>query len=156
MPDEEFEGAEGFRKGDIANLSFREIVLMHLRRITQLSCVEFRGGYWNEKTHAIGGMGFTEKIYIPDSRECYVNAVDMFSDLLLPIYDKTAKKEIEDLETSFDNKYKLFEKQEKKGKDIMQKWKQFKLKNKRQLFRELSLLLKRLKYLEGKSFGEEV
>lgn len=138
----QFEDAESYRRNPEANLSFKDIVLEHLKKITLLSCVEFRGGYRTEKIHPTSSGSYSETIYIPDSREVYINAVNMFHDLLLPIFDKKMRGESERLE----QQHKEVDKKE---------WRKIKLKNKRELFQQLSLLLKRLRYLEGKSFGEE-
>jgi len=143
-----FEDAESYVSGKESNLSFREIVLMHLRKITLLACCEFRGGYTFEKQYISGGISRSENFYQPDTRELYINAIEMLHDLLLPLFDKKMKEAIEKL----DNEYK----ESKEGKESKVEKKNFRLEYKRKLFQQLSLLLNRLKYLEGKSFGEEV
>ena len=141
---EEFENVESF-KGDKSNLSFKEIVLTHLRRITQLCCVEFRGGFKLQKIHTSGKFSYTEEVYVQDTRECFINATNMLNDLLLPMFDKQMREEVDILDKDYASKKKLDKKV----------WNEAKIENKRKLFQQLSLLLKRLKYLESKSFGEE-
>ena len=146
----EFEAPESY-KGIKANLTFREIVMNHLRKITQLCCVEFRGGFYIEKIHTAGGGSYKETIYIPDTRETYINAVNMLHDLLLPIFDKQMKSKSKILEMKYQNKSIENTTSQSKGKKAKEK-----LEIKRELFQELSHLLKRLRYLEGKEYGEVI
>jgi len=142
----QFIGAEDYQPIGETNISFRQIVLEHYRKITQLSCVEFRGGYWTEKQRTSGGATFSESYYVPDSREVFVNSINMLHDLLLPLFDKQMEEEMERLEEEYEKEYEKA--QDKK------EWKPKKLELKRELFQRLCLLLNRLRYLEGKSFGE--
>lgn len=151
----EFADAESFKSGATPHVSYREIVLLHYRKITQLACVEFRGGYTTQKTRASGMASWVESIYIPDTRETYVNAIDMLHDLLLPHFDKKMKEESEKIEQELiDKKEELKQAKETKKDEKIEKFSDAKLKIKRRLFQQLSLLLNRLRYLEGKSFSE--
>jgi len=67
-------------------LSFREICLAHLKKILELSCNEFCGGYWEIK-----GGNPTTRIYVPDSRACYIQAVENFAIILVPHFDEQMK-----------------------------------------------------------------
>lgn len=134
----DFVDAESYSM-DKGNISFREIVLLHLQRITSLASTEFRGGFWKERPRMSGAVAYTESVYVHSTRDSYINAVDMLHDLLLPLFDKKIKEALKD----------LADEEEKLGKE-------HRLKMKRKLFQHLSLLLNRLKYLEGKSFGEQV
>ncbi len=124
-------------------LSFKEIVLNHFKKIGQLASVEFKGGYYNEKTQVINNTILTTKEYIPDTREEYSNAVDYLSDLLFPHYDD----EIKNFEKEH---YKKLNSLDKKNNNYREK----KLQLKRQLFRELSNFLKRVRYFETKYLEE--
>lgn len=141
MSDTQFIDADSFQGGSGEEISFREICLKHLQRITLFASVEWRGGYWQEKSHIVGNAVVTTKDYKEDSREIYSNAVDCLSDLLLPYYDEEMKeaenKHIKELE-------KIDPDKEKTKKVFV----------KRELFRELSNFLKRIRYLEGKTFDE--
>jgi len=133
---------------------FREIVLQHLRRITEISSREFRAGYWkmlyrNPSTPPI-------PVWIEDTRDAYINAVNMLHDLLLPKFDKIIEEEDnrvekyeEDLEQDLKEKNKDMEE-----KEFKKLWKDELLEIKRYLFQQLSLLLDRLGYLEGKVIKE--
>ena len=68
-------------------LTFKDIILAHIRKITQLSCVEMRGGFWEHKPPQNPNINVTIDIYIPDSRECFSNAVLCLYDMLYPYFD---------------------------------------------------------------------
>jgi len=95
--DVRFEDAESYSFNyDKDKLTFRDIVLQHLRKITQLASVEFRGGYWEVRETPVfsGGATLTIKnrVYVPDTRECYSNAVEVLADLLAPYFDEEMRK----------------------------------------------------------------
>ena len=154
--DVKFVDAESYMGGGKEKLTFRGILLLFLNKILSLSCVEWHGGYWEEKTKIIGGMGTTEKHYIPDSREIYCNAVNSLSDILLPHFDKEMKKSEEECEKELKEAYQnnIYEKDGKKGFD-KQSYRNDKVEVKRKLFRALNLFLERVKYMEGKVFEDE-
>jgi hypothetical protein len=78
-------------------VTFKQIILKHILEISKFSSCEFRGGYWEIKPDLRNNVGIDYKVYIPDSREVYSNAVDCLSDMLYPHFDKTmieAEKQI--------------------------------------------------------------
>ena len=75
-------------------LSFREIVLSHLKKILELSTNEFRGG-WNKPILHGNRVDYE---YISDTRKCYTQAVDSLSDVLLPHFDNAMQEKNEYLE----------------------------------------------------------
>lgn len=131
---EQFEDAESYNSYfGKERLTFKDIILQHLKRISQLSSVEFRGGYFAKKLIPMpSGVTLTSEEYVPDTREIYRNAVDVLADMLAPYFDKTMRESEE-----------KFQKEEKSQKD-----KNELLKIKRKLFRELCCFLFRKKYLE--------
>lgn len=136
-----FVDAENQQQGFQANISFIDICLRHLERIAILGSKEFRGGYWQQRLEKVGNITFTSKVYVPDSRMEYVNAVNMLYDLSLGYFDKEMKQE-----------YKIIIEEEQKldktDKDYIDNLVQLK----RKMFQQLSLLLYRLKYFQGKKF----
>ncbi len=46
-------------------ISYKDIMLQHLKKILELSTNEFRGGYWEKQIKG----NFTEEVYVPDSRK---------------------------------------------------------------------------------------
>ena len=82
-------------------VSFKEIILIHLRRISILGCVEFSGGYWKTVFSSIGAP--PEKVYIPDTGEIYMNAINCFSILLYPNFDEEMKKDNTEFKKNISN-----------------------------------------------------
>lgn len=133
-------------------LTFRDIVLQHLKRISIFASVEMRGGYLIEKSKSFGGGLLTEQIYIPDTREVYSNAVDYLADILAPYFDKVMKEEehnnIEELEKSRKLYYEGEEYKDRDNDIKKQNYRLAKMEIKRKLFRALCCFLFRKKYLE--------
>jgi hypothetical protein len=128
------------------SISFKEISLRHLARITNLSCVEFRGGYFEEKPILKGGVSYITKVYVSDSRDVYSNAIDCLHDLLLPKFDTKIKQKLKDIEKELNG----IRNKEKDFQNFMTE----RVKIKRKLFQELCLLLDRLNYLASEEVRE--
>lgn len=123
---EDIEGGVTFSKEDI---SIRIIVLNHLKKICLLSCDEFIGGYYNSVTEWHGELRYVKKVYVPDARARYIQAVDSLYDILIPFFDTQFSKEKEEIQKMpSDNNDKKLEKT-------------------RKLFQELNKLLLRKNYL---------
>ena len=175
----EFIDAETQWKSDKDDISFRYVVLKHLMKITLLGSVEFRGGYWQQKTKVSKeGGSYTEKVYIPDTREEYGNAINVFYDLLIPHFDSEMVKKGDEINksmdelrikcidaTSLDETKILGTKKEDtailsmdtyEGKDrrVIEAYRFAKCRAIRSLFQELSKFLKRIDYLGAQSLTE--
>lgn len=145
---EQFMDAEDGQSMTFQGLTFRDIVLNHMRRITTLASVEWHGGFWEERHKPIGNVAIVEKHYVQSSREIFSNAVTILSCICLPHFDKEmqkAEKECDDLLEAVIERYKQ---KEKKG-DVVE-YQQEKLEIKIKLFRALACFLKRKNY-----FAEE-
>lgn len=155
-------------------VSFRDIILQHLRKIAQLSCVEFRGGYWEERILPVaGGVSTTIKTYVPDSREVFSNGVVCFADMLFPYFDEEMGKAEQEArnkiriaheETTIlskpwedeDDRNRPVQRTELekkgyrifKGQDDRQLYRDMRLEVNRELFRALCSFLYRKKYLD--------
>ena len=91
--DVQFEDAEYTSGNSFKDkITFRDIVLSHVRRIAQYGSVEFQGGYWEHKPVSINGNTTTVSKYVPDSREVYSNAVETLADMLYPYFDSQMKE----------------------------------------------------------------
>ena len=131
-----FEDAEQIKYGFDKQLTFKLIVLQHVKKIGEFASVEFRGGYFDEKTELVGGLPLTKKVYVPDTREVYNNAVDYLADLLFPRFDTEMRAAFVDAEKKIGEISKE------------QDYRHEKRKINRVLFRELCCFLFRKKYLE--------
>ena len=79
-------------------IDYSQCVMNQIGKVSSSGSVEFRGGYWESRTKMIGGSVVTEKIYIPDTRQVYIGAVDQLYDLLSPFLDKKFNEANEDIE----------------------------------------------------------
>ncbi len=120
-------------------ISFKEFVLFCLKEIFNLSCKEFRGGYWIEKE----GKAGIEKIYIPDSRKCYCQAIENFAMILSAHFDKLGnlKKEYNEIIGKVDELIKQLDENKIDREEFIVK----KLRLMKKLFGRLNFLLKELK-----------
>lgn len=163
MNEPSFQDAENFSHNFIGDkITFRDIILNHLRRISQFASVEWRGGYWEERSNHIGGGAtMTTRVYIADTREVYSNAVLCMADMLFPYFDEemlTAEEECSKAkEKAFeDNTFYVEPEREDQSEDERRDWKKggkmsFRSETRRinqKLFRHLCSFLFRKKYLD--------
>jgi len=134
------DGESSFGSGKSELLSFKNILMKHLERITRLSSVEFKGGYNQPRTVQVSGTLMQQDVYVADSRECYINAVENLADLLFPQFDEQMIKDEE----------KYVKEIEEKNEEIDDddKFKDEKRKIIRKLFRSISGFLYRENYLD--------
>ena len=117
--------------------SFKEIVLAHLEKILEISTHEFRGGYEEQKLHG----DWIEKVYVPDQRKVYCQAVEAWAFILYPHFDKSTKNKYKELNEEIDKGLKKYEANEIEQDDFVIR----KLKIMKKMFLQLNLLLKELK-----------
>lgn len=161
--DVNFEDAESYSFNfDKNKLTFKDIVLLHLQKISHYASVEMRGGYWENRPSQ---NQMNVKVYIPDTRESYSNAIQYLADILYPYYDKKmkeawdkAEKEVKDAfnsttvyveptrdydEDDESRGYRKFSNQADKVS-----FRDLRMSINKVLFRELCCFLYRKKYLE--------
>lgn len=112
--------------------SLKEIVLLHIRRISNICCEEFTKGYWEEKPIKVGGGIAIMKKYHQDNRESFSNAVDFLLWIVTPMGDDEFKK-----------KYGTFESTETESEK--------KLKERQLIFRDINKMFERTKFFDSKS-----
>ena len=131
-PKDPFANIEFSDEGDMpgGQLSINEIILRHIRKISDISCKEFTGGYWERKpmTTASGVM-FTEK-YNEDVREAYCNSVNFLLDVIYPLSDDTLRTYLDEHEDI-----------DKEEEDIKKK-----LKQKRKTFKQINIMFERINF----------
>ena len=120
-------------------ISFKEFVLFCLKEIFNLSCKEFRGGYWVEKEGKTG----LERVYVQDSRKAYCQAIENFAFILSPHFDKLKdlKKDYDDIMKKVDESIEKLDNKEINKEEYIIK----KLRLMKKLFGRLNFLLKELK-----------
>jgi len=134
-------------------VTFKDIVIGHLRRITGLASVEWVGGYWVDRHQVIGNLTLTSREYISDSREVYANAVECLADLLAPYYDGDMMKAEQMAVKAQADKEKEIEKsmsqsKKKEAPEFIQQYREARVQIIRGLFRDLNKFLYRKKYLD--------
>jgi hypothetical protein len=156
---------ESFGYGN-RTMAFKDVVLIHLKRIMELSACEMRGGY---NVTITDKKGNERELYVEDSRERISNAIYAFSLLLQPKFDKIMKEKFkesiqkrEELKQKFLESSSIEEKEvlgegyyeNTKDKVLLEEYKISKLQLYWDLFSELSNLLGRINYMEigGGSF----
>ena len=128
--------------------TFRDLVLSHLNKILELSCDEFKGGY----TQKVVKGNCVEEVYIPDSRKRISQAIEFFSFLLQPFYDKDMNDKSKKIKDEVKKNLKEFD----ENKIERDKFRIKKLRCMMNLFEELNFLLKRKDYLKGESYEDEM
>jgi len=122
--DSEYNGGE-------QKYSIKEIILRHIKKISDLSCKEFTGSYWEKRPIKTQGGIFFSEVYHEDVRQAYCNAIDFLMDVVYSMSDKSFKKIIDD---------------EEECKDIVKK-----LKNKKNIFREMNKMFTRTNFWDENS-----
>lgn len=147
-PEDKFLDAEQQGAFNLEGVTFKDIVLAHLRRITSLASVEMRGGYWESRSRPAGSVMMSEQVYIQDSREAYNNAIDCLSDLCLPYFDSEMQAAEDRCTEKMEKLKEQFSKdaEQKKNEQI---YYSRKLGIKRELFRALSCFLYRKNYFSS-------
>ena len=148
-------GPESYQSSD-QKLSFQTIVMQHLKKITIISSQEFHGGYW--KTHTGNKeANILINTYIPDTRQMYINAVEVLADILSPHYDnpmiskeKEINGDLEEIRKKM-NDHKKLSQEQKNTKFSMKK-----RKNRQELFRALNSFLSREDYMKSVSYTGHV
>lgn len=113
-------------------ISAKDVILRHIRKISDITCQEFTGGYWEKKPiKTSSGILFVEK-YHEDVREAYCNAVDFLIDVVYPISDTEMKLYFDEHEpVNFDLEIKE------------------KLKLKRTTFRKINIMFDRTNFFQS-------
>jgi hypothetical protein len=143
---EDFEFKEEAEYGEEQKYSIKEIILRHIRKISDICCKEFTGGYVEKKPIRMQtGVMFTE-VYHDDVREAYCNAVDFLIDIIYPMGDKKLKEYLGENE-DFKEDDKEVKKYEKDIKD--------KLRLKRNTFRQINLMFERMNFWEKSESSDE-
>jgi hypothetical protein len=162
-----FEDAESYSYNfSKEKLSFKDIVLLHLKKIGDYASVEFRGGFWQPKIINVGqGQKITDHFYVPDSREIYSNAVEYFADILFPYFDQEMKEAFDKAENELNEAFNdhTIEKEQTReeethneakkhrvfgGDTFKVSYRNIRVEINRRLFRALCCFLYRKKYLE--------
>ena len=84
-------------------IDYSQVLMNQIDKVRLSGSVEFRGGYWENREKMIGGSMVTEKVYIPDTRQVFIGAVNQLYDLLIPFLDKKFKEVNKDIDKKIKN-----------------------------------------------------
>lgn len=146
-------------------LDYTQIIMRQIDKVRLAGSSEWRDGYWELKPFTIGNTTINQKVYIPDTREVYINSVDSLYDILLPYFDPVFEKADKELRTQHEKRYEAIVAKEEKAreegheKDAIKKhfdgvYAENRLKHRRYVFRELIKLLKRSELIDSKGVRE--
>jgi len=146
-PNDDFEIIDDTGGGykDKRSMSYQEILMNQLSRITKIASQELKEGFWKTLPMKSGtGAMMMTRIWVSDGRKEYINAINCLDDILLPMYDEEMKTKSGSLSEELK---KIKEECAKQGKTESQ-FTEFELKICRELFRQLNLLIGRMGYFE--------
>jgi len=132
------------------SVSIKEVIIMHIKKISDLTCQELTPSFWSKKPMKVGDGVAIVETYHPDLRMAYITAVNFLQDLLMP---KTDKQFDEALEILNEEEIRLFEEHKENNKS-QDDWIWIKLGLRRTLFGQLILLINRVKLFEPSIYVE--
>jgi len=126
-------------------VTIKEVIIMHIKKISDLSTKEMTPSYWQKKPMKMGDGVAIVETYHADGRLAYCNAVDFLLDLLMPKADKKFKEALELINEEEENKFKEHKTDSKSQSD----WVWVKLGLRRTLFGQIILLVDRIRMFEA-------
>lgn len=128
--------------GELATIN--QIVLMHIKKISNMICQELTPGYWDEKPIKVGSGTLMVKTYHPDLRIGYINAIDFLTDLVYPNSNQEFKDFIDDI-------YKNEEDLEETEEVIKRK-----VKIRKKVFRNMNIMFENRNFFDSSTGATEV
>ena len=138
MADEWF----GVKKNE--SQSIKDVVMQHIRGISELARREFTPSYWQKKPMKVGDGIAMAETYHEDRRLAYCNAIDFLLDLLMSQADKVFKEKLAEMTKEEEEQFEKHQ-EEKKSEDA---WIWIKLSYRRKLFGQLMLMITRIKFFD--------
>jgi len=132
------------------SMSIKEVIIMHIKKISDLTCKELTPSFWSKKPMKVGDGVAMIETYHPDLRMAYITSVDFLQDLLMPKADEQFNKV---LDTINETETELFNEHKASGKN-QDDWIWIKLGLRRTLFGQLILLINRVKLFEASIYTE--
>lgn len=145
---EQFIDAESFINKE--TFSFQDLILSHLRKLSELCSSELSIGRIEEKPVLIAGSMALVKTYIPDGRSAFIQSVGFLHDLLLPRFDDDMKSKALEIETLINKEKDEARRTQMKRDD----WLDVEAKHTRKLFQEINCLLARIQFFEPNRITE--
>ena len=143
--DDDFQVIEdtGGSWGNKQGMTYQEILMNQLSRITKIASQELREGFWKSIPLKSGtGAMMMSKVWISDGRREYINSIQCLNDLLLARFDKDMTEQAKKLNELLKTKRKKYRKED----ELESKFIDYELKIHRKLFQQLNLLIGRMGY----------
>jgi hypothetical protein len=131
--------------------SIEEVILSHIKKISEIACQEFTEGYWQKKPVKVGGAVMVVETYFPDLNEAYSNAIDFLVDIAYPKSDEDFRTILKKLEEKEEVEYKESKEKERPYSE----WKRRKVFYRRKILKELFLMFERTDFFSGEEDYEE-
>lgn len=117
--------------------SIKQIVLSHIKKISNIVCQELTPGYWEKKPMKVGNGLAMAETYQPDLRFAYCNSVAFLVDLIYPLSDAEFK-------TAVNTFWEVEEKENKTEEQIYSL-----LKASKKIFREANIMFERTNFFDS-------
>lgn len=131
--------------GNKNSITYQEILMNQLARITKIASQELREGFWKTLPMKSGtGAMIMTQVWIGDGRKEYINAIQCLHDLLLPQFDAEIIKKIKEFDERTKTKREDYAEKNKSESEFVN----FELKLNRELFQQLNLLVGRKGFFE--------
>lgn len=124
--------------------SLKQIALEHVKKISNLICVELTPGFWEKRPVKVAGGVVNQETYKPDLRIGYCNAVEFLCDMVYP----EGSEEFADFKEIADNYYKTIDEEELSQIN----WDE-RVKISKRLFRSIIKMFHEIGFFEDKSSG---
>jgi len=124
--------------------SIKQIVLIHIRKISEICCKELTPGYWQERPVKVDAGIMLLKEYHASLKEAYCNAVDYLVDLVYPDMPDPEKQKGIEIKKMVDDDEKISYGFKEEDMDN-------KLKSRKKMFRHLNIFFKEMGYFEDNS-----
>lgn len=92
-----FEDPETYVMSTNEKIDFRFILMRQIDKVRTARSTEMRGGYNEKRYSAVNGMTNEYEIYVPDTRQTYINSVKTFKMLMITYWDEEFKDEFDKL-----------------------------------------------------------
>jgi hypothetical protein len=121
--------------------TMHELILRHIRKISDISCAEFTAGFWEKKPVKMqGGVMFSEE-YHEDKRLAYSNAVDFLTDVVYSLSDDKFKE--------YANANELLLNLDEQDEDKLNKHIRAVQANRRQMFKQINIMFERHNFFQN-------
>lgn len=141
---------DDIRLGQEAGVNIKEIVLRHIKKISDISIQEFTPSYWSKRPVKIGDGVSIVETYHEDKRLAYCNAVDFLLDVVMAQVDG----DFQDFYQAYINLESETYKHCSKEKVSQDEWVWMKLELSKKLFGQLMLCFDRISFFDEEIYTE--